>query len=83
VDEWGSFAWTAELPRRGSYTLTVRSDEADAVQLARVEGLRESRWTPAPADAAAWPDAIVVTVEVVDPRLGVLHSRAEHLRRSR
>jgi hypothetical protein len=83
VREWGSFEWAAELPRRGSYVLTVRSDDAKAEELARAEDLREPRWTPDPDAARAWPDAIVVTVERVDPRHGVVDSHAVHLSRSR
>ncbi len=82
VEAWGPFEWAAELPPRGTFTLTVRGDDPAAALLAHVEGLREPRWTPDPAAARAWPEVIQVTVEVIDPQHGAIGAREVRLRRS-
>jgi hypothetical protein len=82
VEAWGPFEWAAELPPRGTFTLTVRGEDPAAAPLERVEGLREPRWTPDPATASAWPEVIEVIVEVIDPLNGAIGARAVRLRRS-
>lgn len=66
VESWETFAWDADLPRGGSFAVTVRAADGGGRLLERAEGLRVPRWTPDPAEVETWPDRIVVTVEVLD-----------------
>jgi len=79
VSEYNRFEWRAELPAGGSYELRIWDPSAPERPLVHEKGLRESRWIPTPAKAAALPAKIEWEVRAIGidrQDLGAARARA-------
>ena len=65
VDAFGTFTWSLELPRNGSFELSVY-DAANGALLHREEDWERASWTYDAASHGAWPDRIRWNVLVRD-----------------
>lgn len=65
VSEYNRFEWRADLPAGGSYELRIWDPAAPERPLMLQKGLRESRWNPTAAQAAALPARIEWEVRVI------------------